>query len=81
MGLGLGRHAYQNTCLPVGYHGSAAPAPGADPEAAANQKKARATLDAMVTALGGQRWLALTQRHAAGPDIGLLSRQAHRYDL
>jgi hypothetical protein len=41
-----------------------------DPEAAANQKKARATLDAMVAALGGQRWLTLTSSMEQGRTSG-----------
>jgi hypothetical protein len=41
-----------------------------DPEAAANQKKARATLDAMVAALGGQRWLTLTSTMQQGRTSG-----------
>jgi hypothetical protein len=36
------------------------PSGAQDADALANQKKARATLDAMVAALGGQRWLTLT---------------------
>jgi hypothetical protein len=39
-------------------------------DAAANQKKARATLDAMVTALGGQRWLTLTSTMQQGRSSG-----------
>src|SRR6202167_5130783 len=41
-----------------------------DPEAATNQKKARATLDAMVAALGGQRWLTLTSTMQQGRTSG-----------
>jgi len=41
-----------------------------DAEAAANQKKARATLDAMVAALGGQRWLTLTNTMQQGRTSG-----------
>jgi hypothetical protein len=41
-----------------------------DPEAVANQKKARATLDAMVAALGGQRWLTLTSSMELGRTSG-----------
>ncbi len=41
-----------------------------DPEAAANQKKARATLDAMVTALGGPRWLTLASSWEQGRTSG-----------
>ena len=36
----------------------------------ANQKKARATLDAMVAALGGQRWLTLTSSMEQGRTSG-----------
>jgi hypothetical protein len=39
-------------------------------DGAANQKKARATLDAMVTALGGQRWLTLTSSMQQGRTSG-----------
>jgi hypothetical protein len=41
-----------------------------DPEAAANQKKAKATLDAMVAALGGQRWLTLVSSREEGRTNG-----------
>lgn len=41
-----------------------------DADADANQKKARATLDAMVTALGGQRWLTLISRMQQGRTSG-----------
>ena len=41
-----------------------------DADADANQKKARATLDAMVAALGGQRWLTLTSRMQQGRTSG-----------
>jgi hypothetical protein len=41
-----------------------------DADADANQKKARATLDAMVTALGGQRWLTLTNSMQQGRTSG-----------
>jgi hypothetical protein len=41
-----------------------------DPEAVANQKKARATLDAMVAALGGQRWLTLVTTMEQGRTSG-----------
>jgi hypothetical protein len=46
------------------------PAKAQDPNADANQKKARATLDAMVTALGGQRWLSLTSSMQQGRTSG-----------
>ncbi len=39
-------------------------------DGAANQKKARATLDAMVAALGGQRWLTLTSTMQQGRTSG-----------
>ena len=39
-------------------------------DGAANQKKARAILDAMVAALGGQRWLALTSTMQQGRTSG-----------
>ncbi len=39
-------------------------------DAVANQKKARATLDAMVAALGGQRWLTLTSTMQQGRTSG-----------
>ena len=41
-----------------------------DQDGAANQKKARETLDAMVTALGGQRWLTLTSTMQQGRTSG-----------
>jgi hypothetical protein len=41
-----------------------------DADADANQKKARATLDAMVAALGGQRWLSLTNSMQQGRTSG-----------
>jgi hypothetical protein len=41
-----------------------------DADAIANQKKARATLDAMVAALGGQRWLTLTNIMQQGRTSG-----------
>ena len=50
--------------------GSLHPARAQDPEAAANQKKARATLDAMVAALGGQRWLTLVSSMEQGRTSG-----------
>jgi hypothetical protein len=46
------------------------PAPAQDPEAAANQQQARSILDAMVTALGGQRWLTLTSMTQQGRTSG-----------
>ena len=41
-----------------------------DADADANQKKARAALDAMVTALGGQRWLTMTNSMQQGRTSG-----------
>jgi hypothetical protein len=41
-----------------------------DADAVANQKKARATLDAMVVALGGQKWLTLTNSMQQGRTSG-----------
>ena len=41
-----------------------------DQDGAANQKKARATLDAMIAALGGQRWLTLTSSMQQGRTSG-----------
>jgi hypothetical protein len=46
------------------------PARAQDQDADANQKKARATLEAMVTALGGQRWLTLTSSMQQGRTSG-----------
>jgi hypothetical protein len=46
------------------------PARAQNEDAAANQKKARAALDAMVTALGGQRWLTLTSMMQQGRTSG-----------
>src|ERR1700729_1790147 len=46
------------------------PAGAQDQDGAANQKKARATLDAMITALGGQRWLTLTSSMQQGRTSG-----------
>ena len=46
------------------------PAGAQDQDGAANQKKARETLDAMVTALGGQRWLTLTSAMQQGRTSG-----------
>jgi hypothetical protein len=41
-----------------------------DQDAGANQKKARATLDAMVAALGGQKWLSLVSTMQQGRTSG-----------
>ena len=46
------------------------PAHSQDADAVANQRKARATLDAMVAALGGQRWLTLTNTMEQGRTSG-----------
>jgi hypothetical protein len=46
------------------------PAGAQDENAVANQTRARATLDAMVTALGGQRWLTLTSTMQQGRTSG-----------
>ncbi|HTZ57414.1 MAG TPA: hypothetical protein VMB49_04920 [Acidobacteriaceae bacterium] len=46
------------------------PAPAQDADAIANQKKAKATLDAMVAALGGQRWLTLASSMGQGRTAG-----------
>ncbi len=46
------------------------PARSQDADAVANQKKARATLDAMVAALGGSRWLTLTNTMQQGRTSG-----------
>ena len=46
------------------------PARSQDADAVANQKKARATLDAMVAALGGPRWLTLTNTMQQGRTSG-----------
>lgn len=46
------------------------PAGAQNEDAAANQKKAKATLDAMVAALGGQRWLTLVSSMQQGRTSG-----------
>src|ERR1700760_890496 len=46
------------------------PAGAQDQDGDANQKKARATLDAMVTAMGGQRWLTLISSMQQGRTSG-----------
>jgi hypothetical protein len=46
------------------------PARAQNDDAVANQKKARATLDAMVAALGGQRWLTLVSSMQQGRTAG-----------
>ena len=69
MGLGLGGHARTLACLLL-IMATLQPLRAQDPEAAANQKKARATLDAMVAALGGERWLALSNTMEQGRTSG-----------
>jgi hypothetical protein len=70
MGLGPGRKALiATTCLLV-FITPLRPLRAQDPEAVANQKKARATLDAMVAALGGQRWLTLSSTMQQGRTSG-----------
>jgi hypothetical protein len=70
MGLGLGRNAYRTLACLLVIMAALRPLGAQDPEAAANQKKARATLDAMVVALGGQRWLTLTSTMQQGRTSG-----------
>ena len=70
MGLGLGRHAARALACLLFLMATLRPLGAQDPEAAANQKKARATLDAMVEALGGQRWLTLTSTMQQGRTSG-----------
>ncbi len=70
MGLGLGRHAARTLACLLFLMATLRPLGAQDPEAAANQKKARATLDAMVEALGGQRWLTLTSTMQQGRTSG-----------
>jgi hypothetical protein len=55
-------------CLTASLHTARSNAQDADADA--NQKKARATLDAMITALGGQRWLTLTNSMQQGRTSG-----------
>jgi hypothetical protein len=69
MGLGLRGTLLRFACSLV-IMSSLHPLRAQDPEAAANQKKARATLDAMVAALGGQRWLTLTSSMEQGRTSG-----------
>src|ERR1700734_1934032 len=70
MGLGLGRHANRTLACLLLIMAALHPLRAQDPEAAANQKKARATLDAMVAALGGERWLALSNTVQEGRTSG-----------
>ena len=48
-----------------------------DAIAHANEQKARALLDAMVQAMGGERWLSLQNSYFEGPGLRVLSGQAH----
>ncbi len=70
MALGPGRNAYRTFACLLVMLAALRPLGAQDPEAAANQKKARATLDAMVTALGGPRWLTLTSTMQQGRTSG-----------
>src|SRR6202167_1249195 len=70
MGLGLGRHANRTLACLLVIMAALHLLRAQDPEAATNQKKARATLDAMVAALGGERWLALTDTMQQGRTSG-----------
>ncbi len=70
MGLGLGRHAIRTLACLLLIMATLHPLRAQDPEAAANQKKARATLDAMVAALGGERWLTLSNTMEQGRTSG-----------
>ena len=63
------RLALRSACLLV-IMASLQPVGAQNEDAAANQKKARATLDAMITALGGQRWLTLTSSMQQGRTSG-----------
>jgi hypothetical protein len=70
MGSGLGRHTNRTLVCLLVIVATLHPLRAQDPEAVANQKKARATLDAMVVALGGDRWLALTNTMQQGRTSG-----------
>jgi hypothetical protein len=70
MGLGRGRHANRTLACVLVIIAALPLLRAQDPEAAANQKKARATLDAMVAALGGQRWLTLSSTMQQGRTSG-----------
>jgi hypothetical protein len=70
MGLGPGRHANRILACLLVIMAALHLLWAQDPEAAANQKKARATLDAMVAALGGDRWLALSNTMQQGRTSG-----------
>jgi hypothetical protein len=72
MESGFRRHANRTlrlACLLV-IMASLRPLGAQNEEGAANQKKARATLDSMVAALGGQRWLTLTSSMQQGRTSG-----------
>src|ERR1700691_1525944 len=69
MRLGPGRNANRIACLLL-IMAALHPLRAQDPQADANQKKARATLDAMVAALGGQRWLTLSSTMQQGRTSG-----------
>jgi hypothetical protein len=66
----LGRHTNRALVCLLVIMATLHPLRAQDPEAVANQKKARATLDAMVAALGGDRWLALTNTMQQGRTSG-----------
>ena len=69
MKRGARRHGLRIACLLI-ILTLLHPAGAQDQDAVANQKKARETLDAMVTALGGQRWLTLTSTMQQGRTSG-----------
>ena len=69
MGSVARRQGLRLACLVV-IVASLHPVGAQNEDGAANQKKARATLDAMVTALGGQRWLTLTNTMQQGRTSG-----------
>jgi hypothetical protein len=69
MKLGARRHGSRIACLLV-ILTLLHPAGAQDQDGAANQKKARETLDAMITALGGQRWLTLASAMQQGRTSG-----------
>jgi hypothetical protein len=70
MESGFGRHANRTLACLLVIMASLHPLGAQNEEGAANQKKARATLDAMVAALGGQRWLTLTSTMQQGRTSG-----------
>jgi hypothetical protein len=69
MGSVIRKQGLRLACLLV-VVASLHPAGAQHEDGGANQKKARATLDAMVTALGGQRWLNLTNTMQQGRTSG-----------